>query len=76
MEFTNQHPLSSCAEVSRLDMEDYHTQSEEALVSDIIRSLKRSGGCIIRNMIPRKSLAQCEKEIRPYLNTTKKAESK
>lgn len=63
-------------EVSRLDMEDYHTESEDALVSDIVRSLKRSGGCIIRNMIPRKSLARCEKEIRPYLNATAKAEGK
>lgn len=63
-------------DVSRLDMEDYHTAGEEALVSDIIQSLKRSGGCIIRNMLPRKRLAQCEKEIRPYLNATEKADGK
>ncbi|KAE9964244.1 hypothetical protein BLS_008519 [Venturia inaequalis] len=67
-------PCPDVPEVSRLDTKDYQTKGEEALVSDIIQSLKRSGGCIIRNMIPQKSLAQCEKEIRPYLNATEKAD--
>ena len=57
-----------------LDMKDYHPNSEEALVSDIVRSLGRSGGCVIRNMISLESLAQCEIEIRPYLDTTKQAD--
>jgi hypothetical protein len=59
--------------VSSLDMKDYQSGNEESLVSNIVRSLQISGGCIIRNMIPPNSLSQCEDEIRPYLNTTKQA---
>jgi Protein of unknown function (DUF1479) len=70
------HPSSVVPQVSRLDLEDYHSGSEEALVTDIVRSLKRSGGCIIRNMIPQKRLAQCEHEIRPYLNMIQQADGK
>lgn len=70
------HSSPAVPQVSSLGMEDYHSGTEEALVSDIVRSLRRSGGCIIRNMIPQKSLGQCEHEIRPYLKMTKQADGK
>jgi len=67
-------PSPTVPHISTLDTKDYHPASDEALVSDIVRSLKRSGGCVIRNFISEESLAQCEIEIRPYLDTTKQAD--
>lgn len=61
-------------QVSSLDMKNYHSSNQDDLISDIVRSLRLSGGCIIRNMIPQESLSRCEHEIRPYLNKTKQAD--
>ena len=69
-------PSTTMPHVSSLDMKDYQSGNEDSLVSDIVRSLEESGGCIIRSMVPQKSLSQCEHEIRPYLSTTKPANGK
>jgi hypothetical protein len=58
--------------VSRLDLNSYSHQ--EDLAVDIIDSLRRSGGCIIRNMIQKDVLNSIESEIRPHMNNVRKAE--
>jgi hypothetical protein len=58
--------------VSRLDLNSYSRQ--EDLAADIIESLRRSGGCIIRNMIQKVVLNSIESEIRPHLNNVRKGE--
>src|ERR1700761_3939189 len=58
--------------VSKLDLNSYKSQDD--LVVDIIESLRRSGGCIIRNMIQKPVLSSIESEIRPHLDQIQKAD--
>jgi hypothetical protein len=52
--------------VSDLDPGKY--ESKVTLIEDIIESLRRSGGCVVRNMVAKDRLDEIEKEVRPYLN--------
>lgn len=47
--------------------------SLENLLDDIARSLKVSGGCVIRNIVRKDVLDQLEVDIRPYLIAAKPA---
>jgi len=60
--------------VSAIDMSVY--TDEQQLVDDIVSGLKRSGGCIIRNMFAQSTLDTMEGDIRPYLDTTSEANGK
>jgi hypothetical protein len=73
---TNLHTLASDSvpPVSKLDINNY--TSEDALVSDIIESMKLSGGCIVQNLISTPTLQAMKSEIRPYLDTVEKADCK
>jgi ectoine hydroxylase-related dioxygenase (phytanoyl-CoA dioxygenase family) len=53
-------------EVGDLDSKSY--ASEDALVKDIIESMRTSGGCIIRRLLSRETVAEIEKDVRPYLS--------
>ncbi|OCK85619.1 hypothetical protein K432DRAFT_342843 [Lepidopterella palustris CBS 459.81] len=63
---------SKVPRISKLDFTTY--QNEHDLINDIIESLKLSGGCIIRNMYQKSTLDAMEREIRPYIEATRKAE--
>jgi hypothetical protein len=52
--------------VSDLDLRNY--KSQEALIEDAIKSLKISGGCIIRNLVTKGQLNEIEKDVRPHLD--------
>ena len=59
------HPLLSIA-----SLHPCQYRHEEDLVTEICQSLKRAGGCIIRNMVSRAVLDALESDIRPFLNNT------
>jgi len=63
---------STLATVSKLDLNNYNCNDD--LVTDIIESLRRSGGCIIRNMIQKHTLNSIESEIRPHMDEVQKAD--
>ncbi|ORY17209.1 hypothetical protein BCR34DRAFT_475120 [Clohesyomyces aquaticus] len=48
----------------------------EDLVRDIVESLKVSGGCLVRGMYRQETLDAIEKEIRPHIAATDKANDK
>jgi hypothetical protein len=52
--------------VSDLDLRNY--KSQEALIEDAIKSLKISGGCVIRNLLAKEQLDEIEKDVRPHLD--------
>jgi hypothetical protein len=52
--------------VSDLDLRNY--KSQEALIEDAIKSLKISGGCVIRNLVAKEQLDEIEKDVRPHLD--------
>jgi hypothetical protein len=60
--------------VAKLDFEAFADKSE--LVVEITKSLKTSGGCIVRGMYQRQTLHALEREIRPHLEATMKADQK
>lgn len=60
--------------VEELDFDAY--LSEGKLVTDIARSLKTSGGCIVRGMYQQPTLDALESEIRPHLEAVQKADQK
>lgn len=47
--------------------------SLETLLDDIVKSLRVSGGCVIRNMVGKDVLDQLEADIRPHLNAAQPA---
>lgn len=61
-----QTPDSPLPHVSDLDSKAY--DSQEALLADIIESLRASGGCVIRNLVNKDVLKEIEMEVRPYLD--------
>ena len=61
-----QSPESPLPSVSHVDSKAY--SSQEALIADIIKSMRLSGGCIIRNLVSAEALKQIEGEVRPYLD--------
>ena len=61
-----QPPNSPVPEPSDLDFKSY--DSQEALLADIIESIRTSGGCVIRNLIAKDKVAEIEKEVRPWLD--------
>ena len=60
-----QNPDSPLPHVSDLDSKAY--DSEEALLADIVESLRVSGGCVIRNLVGEDVLKEIEREVRPHL---------
>lgn len=60
--------------IARLDFQAY--EEEEALIADIARSLKVSGGCIVRGMYQQNTLDAMEYEIRPHIEAIKQADRK
>lgn len=48
---------------------------EEDLITEIIRSLKLSGGCLVRGMYEQATLDTMEQDIRPHIKSTQKADS-
>ena len=60
-----QTPDSPLPHVSDLDSKAY--DSEEALLADIVESLRVSGGCVIRNLVGEDVLKEIEREVRPHL---------
>ena len=61
-----QTPDSPLPHVGDLDSKTY--ESHEALLADIIESLRVSGGCVIRNLVDKDVLKEIEMEVRPYLD--------
>ena len=61
-------------EVSRLDANAY--TSRAALVFDVVQSMRRSGGCVIQNMMSLDVLSSMERDIRPHLDGVKQASCK
>ena len=61
-----QGPDSPLPPVSSLDSKAY--SSQEALVADIVESMRLSGGCIVRNLVGQEALSEVEKEVRPWLD--------
>ncbi|CAO2651068.1 Nn.00g093650.m01.CDS01 [Neocucurbitaria sp. VM-36] len=59
--------------IANIDCSNY--QQEDDLITDIIRSLKLSGGCLVRGLYSQDTLNAIEKEIRPYINITQKADA-
>jgi hypothetical protein len=59
-------------EVSKLDFNSFGSHDE--LVSAVVESMQRSGGCVIQNMICNDILAGLESEIRPHLDQVKQAD--
>ena len=62
-------PNSPSAHVGDLDSRTY--SSNAALVEDIVRSMKVSGACIVRQLLRQDALDAIEKEVRPSLDTAK-----
>lgn len=62
---------SKYTSIADLNVQSY-TQ-DEALVTDIVQSLRLSGGCIVRGMYSRKTLGAIEADIRPFIERTTKA---
>jgi hypothetical protein len=69
---TEQDSRTATPKVSRLDFSSYDSQDD--LVYDIVESMKLSGGCIIRNMIPKDTLNSMASEIRPHLDQVQQAD--
>ncbi|KAF9698545.1 hypothetical protein EKO04_003876 [Ascochyta lentis] len=59
--------------VAKLDFGAY--QSDDELIADITESLKVSGGCIVRGMYEKSTVGALEKELRPHIEATNKADS-
>ena len=59
-------PDSPLPKVADLDSRSY--SSQEALVQDIIESMRSAGGCVIRHLLNRETLDEIEREARPYLD--------
>lgn len=60
-----QGPSSPLPAVGDLDSKAY--PSEEALLADIVESMQRSGGCVVRNLVSTVALGEIEREVRPWL---------
>ncbi|KAH6618486.1 hypothetical protein C7974DRAFT_318045 [Boeremia exigua] len=58
--------------IAKLDFQAY--KDETILISDIVKSLKTSGGCIVRGMYRQGTLKALEVELRPHIEATKKAD--
>lgn len=61
-----QGPDSPLPPVSDIDSTAY--ASQEALLVDIIESMRRSGGCVIRKLVDAEALKEVEGEVRPWLD--------
>jgi hypothetical protein len=70
-EFATRNPI--CPHIGDLDFSAYERQRD--LIEDIVESLKISGGCIIRGMYQKETLDAIEREIRPHIKATEKADS-
>lgn len=66
------HPSSP--KIAALDCSIYESQDD--LITDIIQSLKLSGGCLVRGMYSQQTLDDMEKKIRPHIEATQKADAK
>jgi hypothetical protein len=67
-------PKSNSPPISKLDLNNY--TSEDALLFDIVESMKLTGGCIVRNLVSIPTVNAMESEIRPYLDEVKQADCK
>lgn len=62
-----QGPDAPIPQISDLDLQTVN--SDKQLVADIIRSMKLTGACIVRNMVGKPALDEIEAHIRPYLDS-------
>ena len=59
-------PKSPLPKVGDLDSKAY--TSNAALVEDIVRNIRLSGGCVVRQLVSKETLDAIEKEVRPHLD--------
>lgn len=62
-----QSPDSPVPQVGDFDLKS--ATSQEQLILDIVESMRRSGGCIVRNMVDKPVLDEIESQIRPHIET-------